>query len=446
MSEDARVYTFHLRDDVKFYPSGNPMTADDVIWCFDRVLKGQFPLCKGYIYTKELRKIDDYTVQVELKSPFVAYLAVISGLSDGAIMDSKAIIPHVEGEWGTPECDYGYRWVDENSVGTGPYYRKEWKRGVRIVVERNPYYWGPKPTNDKITFQIVAEAATLQLMLERGDIDTTHTGMPLDIVMQYIENPKPGINVAEHPTFLCLVSHLNPGYAPLADPKVRQAMRAAINYPQIIEKMLRGKALPMSSPLYKEFLGGGKTYYEYDLEKAKKLISESKYPNGFEITKIVASTADPGIYFRDLALVEAGDLAKIGIKVKVEEYDWSVIGERFMDVKYEWGQDYCSLLFIDPEGMLTLIGAPRHGENCIINKKFPWRDEEIDALCDQALGETDIKKREQLYDQVCKLIAERGIEIWDCQMMGVYPYRSNVKNFEPSSWMDLTDYSNTVRT
>ena len=446
VSEDAKVYTFHLRDDVKFYPSGNPMTADDVVWSFDRALKGQFPMCKAYLYTKEIRKMGDYTVQVELKAPFVAFFALIANLYDGAVLDSKAVIPHVNGEWGTPECDWGTPWLDENSAGTGPYYLKEWSRSVRAVVERNPYYWGSNPANDRITFKIVGEAATLQLLLESGDIDIVHIGMPLDVINEYVANPKPDIRVAQVPIFISCMSHMNPGFKPFSDVKVRQAIRAAVNYPEIVQRLMSNRALPMSSPIYKGLLGGGKTYYEYDLEKAKKLMAESKYPNGFEVTKIVPSSAEIGIQFRDLALKEADDLAKIGIKIKIEEYDWSVMDERIIGVKYDWAQDFQGILFIDPEGILTMNGPPRHGTSVIINKDFPWRDEEIDLYCDQALGETDPAKREELYDKACKLLAERGVNVHYFQQLGMYPYRSNVENFQPWTSIEYTDYSNVTRT
>jgi ABC-type transport system substrate-binding protein len=445
ISPDATMFTFHLRDDVKFYPSGNPMTADDVLWSMDRGIKGQFPGCKAYAYVKDIHKIDDYTVQVQTNTPFVPYLALITGLYDGAIMDSKAVIPHVTGAWGSPECDYGKSWVDEHSVGTGPYYLSEWSRGVRVVVERNPYYWGTSPANDKITFQIVAESAALQLLLEKGDVDIVHTGFPTDVINSYLTNPRPDVKVAQSPVFLDAVSHMNPGFAPFADANVRQAMRAAINYPEIIDKLLSGKGLPLSSPLYYGLLGGGKTYYEYDLEKAKSLMAQSKYPNGFEVTKIIPSAADLGFYYRDMAAIEVDNLAKIGIKVNVEEYDWSVMDERIIGVKYDWAQDYQSILFIDPEGILSLSGAPRHGTNVIINKDFPWRDEELDGILDQALAQPDPTKREQLYDQACKLMAERGVEIWYFQMDGLYPYRSNVKNFVPWEMIDFTLYSDVTK-
>jgi len=445
ISEDAKVYTFHLRTDVKFYPSGNPLTADDVLWSLDRALKGQFPACKAYNYVKEVRKLDDYTVQIELNQSFVAFLSLVAGLYDGAVMDSKAVMPNVTGAWGTPDCDWGAPWIDEHSVSTGPYYLKEWNRGESVVLERNPNYWGPKPANDKITFKIVAESAALQMLLERGDVDIAHTGMPMDAVNEYIEKPRAEIKVAEVPVFLCAVSHMNPGFKPFSDVNVRQAMRAAINYPEVIQKLLRDRALPLSSPLYKGLLGGGKTYYQYDLEKAKQLMAQSEYPNGFEVTKIIPAAADIGIYYRDLALKEAEDLAKIGVKVKIEEYDWSVMDERIIGVKYDWAQDYQSILFLDPEGILTLSGAPRHNSNVIYNKAFPWQDEEMDALCDKALAETDPAKREQLYDQVCKLIALRGVSIWYFQMEGIVPYRSNISNYEPWSWIDFTDYSNVTK-
>lgn len=445
ISPDATMFTFHLRDDVKFYPSGNPMTADDVLWSMDRGIKGQFPGCKAYTYVKKVSKLDDYTVQVETNVPFVPYLALITGLYDGAIMDSKAVIPNVTGAWGTSKCDYGTPWVDTHSVGSGPYYVSEWSRGVRVVLSRNPNYWGTPPANDQITFQIVAESATLQLLLEKGAVDIVHTGFPVDVVNGYITQPKPGISVAQAPVFLDAVSHMNPGFAPFADVNVRQAMRYAINYPEIIKTLCLGKALPLSSPLYQGLLGGGKTYYEYDIDKAKSLMAASKYPKGFEVTKIIPSSADLGFYYRDMAAIEQAGLAEIGIKMKYEEYDWSVMDERIIGVKYDWAQDYQSLLFIDPEGVLSLSGAPRHGTNVIINKDFPWRDEEIDGLCDKALGETDPVKRAQLYDQACKLMADRGVEIWYLQMDGLYPYRSNIQNFVPWEMIDFTLYSDVTR-
>ena len=441
VSQDAKVYTFHLRDDVKFYPSGNPMTADDVVWSFNRDLAAKWPGGKAYVYIKEVRKVDDYTVVMELNTPFVAILALLTGLADGNIYDSKAVIPHVNGAWGTPECDYGSPWVDEHSVGSGPYYIKEWSRSQRVVLERNPYYWGPKPVNDRITFQIVSEPATLQTMLEKGDVDIAWKGIPMDVLSTY---PRADVKVAAAPVFACYVSHMNTAFPPFADPKVRQAMRYAVNYPAIRDKLLSGNAIQMSSPLYKGLLAGGNTYYEYDLDKAKKLMSESKYPNGFEVTKIVPSAADLGISYSDLVLMETEDMAKIGITEKMEVYDWSVLDERIPGGKFDWAQDMHTIIFIDPEGMYELSGAPRHGNSlCLANT--PWRDDEIDSLLDQGQVETDPAKRAQLYDQANTLIAERGAEIWYFQSEGLYPYRSSVSNFAPWIYSDLMYFGNVVR-
>ena len=167
ISDDALVYTFKLRSDAKF-ASGNPVTADDVVFSFKRL--GNLQDNPSWLFSDHVASIeaaDPSTVKITLKEPNAAFLSMLVS-PNFAVMDSKV----AQEQGGTDaedakDADKATDWLDGNSAGSGPYILKEWKRNEQVVIERNPNYWRGSAPFDRVIFRDIPDDAARQQALER---------------------------------------------------------------------------------------------------------------------------------------------------------------------------------------------------------------------------------------------------------------------------------------
>ncbi len=280
-SADGLVYTYKLRDDAYFH-NGRKMTADDVIWSWTRIMDGSkgYPgaryvrLIKGAIAVEKgeakeisgLKKIDDFTLEMtitDITDPGFSFF-------DG----TTAILPKEEVEKGN---------FANNPVGLGPFKFKEHVPGSRVVLERWEKFYKPgKPYADRITVSLMAEAAARDVAFRNKEIDTSILG-PAQYVA-YRADPELSKGILEVAEMFTRSMRMNPSFKPFADKRVRQAINHAIDTDLIIKRLVKDKAyravswLPLSSPSFDKTVKP----YAFDPDKAKKLLAEAGYPDGFE--------------------------------------------------------------------------------------------------------------------------------------------------------------------
>jgi len=429
VSENGKVWTFYLRKGIKF-TTGNELTAKDVAFSLKRGIEANYPVYPPYGKfldpDKGIKIIDDYTIQMTLKVPFIGWGKLLAR-SQAGIVDSKALKPHM-----TEEDPYGSNYLNDHSLGSGPFKLKEWIRDQKIILVRNEEYWGEKygirvPKIDQLVDLNVPEPTTQKMMLERGDIDVAME-LSVDMAAQYEKNPVPHIKVVRVPVFIGTSILMNPSYPPFADPKVRKAIRYAIDYDSITNELLKGFAIRMDEPIYKGFVGWQeKVWYGYDLEKAKKLMAESNYPNGFSFTISIGTGLGVGVPWEILALKEKEDLAKIGIDMKIEQYDWSVMDEQLFSGNYQAQQNWVGCLFPDTEGAMSLFGRPA---TSVVLKPNGWKCQAVDELADIAMIESDPVVRAAIYHAINEIFAELGPNAFILQQVKPIVARSNIKGFE----------------
>lgn len=392
-SEDGLTWTFHLKKGVKFH-DGVPFNAEAVLFNLKRVTNPAKMTKRTSLYEpfiKSFEAVDDYTLRIHMKAPFGALLAHFAHGAGG-----MASPKNVE--------KYGDK-VGLHPVGTGPYIFKEWVPGDHILLERNKDYWKGAPKVETIEFKPVPEAGSRVMMLETSEADVV---FPLPLIEVERLRKTKGVKVITGMTGRVIYIGMDNLKKPYSDVRVRQAINYAVNKEAIVKNILKGMAVPSKSIIGSLVWGYSpiKTY-EYNPEKAKKLLAEAGYPNGFE-----ASLWTPeGRYPMDAQISEAvaGELAKVGIKVKLRKWEWGAYinntRKKPEDAKYEmfllgwapstgdadWG---IRPLFYSKEW------APIGSNRCY------YKNPEADKYIEAGMTTADPEKRKAAYKKAQQIIVD----------------------------------------
>jgi oligopeptide transport system substrate-binding protein len=317
ISQDGTTFTFKLRPGVKFH-NGREMTADDVKYSIERVVNpktqspgaGFFASIKGFdavaggsAETLEgVTIVDPLTIRFDLSRPDATFLHVMA-------LNFSHVVPKEDVEKHGP--DFG-----KNPVGTGAYRMTEWTLGQRLVFERNPDYWRQGlPYLDKITFEVGQEPIVALLRLQNGEVDVPGDGIPPAKFQEVMDDPEQKARVVIGGQLHTGYITMNTTKPPFDDVKVRQAVNMAINKERIVT-LINNRAEPANQPLPPSMPGYDKAYqgYAYDVDKAKALLAEAGFADGFE-TELFAMNTDPN---PRIAQAIQQDLAAIGIKASIQ--------------------------------------------------------------------------------------------------------------------------------
>ncbi|KAB0676832.1 ABC transporter substrate-binding protein [Aureimonas leprariae] len=317
ISADGKVFTFKLRDGVKFH-NGRAMTADDVKYSFERTTnpKTQSPGA-GFLGSIEgfdkmqsgeatelsgVKVLDPKTVQVTLSRPDATFLSVMA-------LNFSFIVPKEEVE--KSGADFG-----RNPVGTGAFKLSQWTLGQKLVLQKNPdYYREGAPKLDEINFEIGQEPVVSLLRVQNGEVDVPGDGIPPAKFREVMGNAAEASHVVQGVQLHTGYITMNTTKAPFDDLKVRQAVNMAINKDRIVQ-IINGRATPANQPLPPTMPGYVKGFagYKYDVEGAKKLLAEAGHPDGFE-TELFVANVDPQ---PRIAQAIQQDLAAVGIKASLQ--------------------------------------------------------------------------------------------------------------------------------
>ncbi len=314
VSDDGLVYTLKLKQGVKFH-DGTDFNAAAVKANFDRITNPDNHL-KRYILYKNIAKtepLDDYTVKITLHEPFSAFINQLAHPS--AVMISPAALAK------------GNQHVAFNPVGTGPFVFKEWKQTDYMKVEKNPNYWKQGyPKVDSITWMPIIDNNTRSAVIQTGEVDWVYP-IPFEQA-KLLEGKKDLLDVVAAPSIVQRYMSMNMLVKPFDDLKVRQALNYAINKEALAKVAFNGFALPATGyvPMAVDYavdMGG----WPYDPKKARELLAEAGYPNGFETVLWSAynhTTAQKVIQFLQQ------QLAQVGVKAKVQALE---AGQRVSQVE-----------------------------------------------------------------------------------------------------------------
>ncbi|WP_257348193.1 ABC transporter substrate-binding protein [Pseudalkalibacillus decolorationis] len=387
VSEDMKVYTFKLRDDVFFQPGkyqdGRQMTAEDVKFSLERSAKeSAMNRLRG---VKKVEVTGEFEVAVHLDAPNAALLAM---LTDAGNM----IVPKEEVEgWGDK--------FGSHLVGTGPFQIKNWQKDQQVELVRHNKYWGEKPHLDGVTFKIISDPNMMTNALRSGDIDiaTDVKGQNRELIKQDDQ-----LELISKPALSLTYLDLNNQKGPTADPKVREAIYKATNVEKIVKGVNQwGGAEVSYMPLPKESWGYSEELEKlkptYDPEAAKKLLAEAGYPDGFK-TEIYLSEAR--VPYATIFQNQMKKNLNIDVEIKVVEWgtysDTVAKGNAPMSIGgWTWYPD--PYFFLYQLFHSDQIGALGNGKG--------YSNPEVDSLLEKAVSETvDQKERAKLYQKALKII------------------------------------------
>ena len=386
---DDKTMQFNLRKGIKFH-NGDDFTAEDVKFSFERMMNS--PRIAFVLPPIErIDIVDDYTVNIVTKTPFGPLLAHLSHPALGMV--SKKLLTE------NPEA------LKEKPIGTGSYKFKEWIYGDKLVLEKNEDFYDKNERGLKyIIFKNVVEASNRAIGLETGEIDIA---TPISSVDEENIKNNPKLQLLTKPSISYSYIGMNMTKAPLNDIRVRKAINYAINKQAIIDVILNGNGKIATSPIAPGVFGfTDKTKnYEYNVEKAKELMKEAGYENGFTTSILVFS----GEANTQTAEIVQAYLKEIGIDLKIE----------IVEVSAYWDMTERGVhnLFLGSWGVVT--GDADYGLYAMYhssakggagNRDF-YENEKVDELLDKAKTEIDPETRKKLYEEAQILIVNDAPDV-----------------------------------
>ncbi|MBO8164135.1 MAG: ABC transporter substrate-binding protein [Brevibacillus sp.] len=429
ISDDGLTYTFKLRQGVKFH-DGTDFNAEAVVFNFERWMDKNNPYHdeEGYPYYNDMfggykgdethviesvKAIDSHTLEFKLNRTLAPFLANL-GMSPFAIASPKAI------EAGT---------LAEHPVGTGPFKFESWNRNDSITLVKNTEYWDSGyPKLDKVVFKVIPENASRLTALVNGEIDLMDGLNPEDV--PNVES-NPDLQLYKRPPMNVGYLAFNTEKKPFDNPKVRQAIGHAINKQELIDAFYAGLGIPAVNPLPPSLWGHNDSVKdrEFNLEKAKQLLTEAGYPDGFKAEFWTMPVPRP--YMPDgkkIAEAIQQNLKEIGIETEIVTMEWATYLEKTRKGEYEmcllgWNGDNG-----DPDNFLyTLLD-----KNTIDGNNIPrYASEEAHQLLLRAQTVTNLEERDNLYKQAQEVIFEDAPMIPLVHATPPLAGKANVLNYLP---------------
>lgn len=432
---DDTGITFHLRE-AKF-ASGNPVTAKDVAFSLIRLLKlnqSASAYFKSAGYRADnidtlVKVVDDRTFRIGLTDNVTAEdLLYRLAMGISSVVDSVEVEKHVANN------DYGNTWLRNNVAGSGPYVLRRWVPNETVILEVNKAYWGHSPAMTRVIMRHVPESQTARLMLQRGDVDIANA-MTAPDVKSFIGNAAFNIEQVKIGGFYVLA--MNAGREPLSNPLVREAIAYGIDYRGIADTILGPYGRPRNVPVPEDWKGAiANPDWSFQPEKAKKLLADAGYPNGFSLT--LKTIAQPPRV--DIATALQANLAQIGIKIAIKPGNGSDI------VSAHRARDFDLLLQQATAIMPNALGAMNdfvtNPDNRLEAKNagnFVWRSAwdipELNALRDRASSERDPAKRAALIKTLQeKFIAAKPAVLPMFESFAPIVLKRNVQGYNTNLW------------
>lgn len=428
---DDLTWEFTLREGVTFH-DGSDFNAEAVKASFDRLLDPEIASPRLFLFSmlEEVIVVDDYTVQFVTQFPFAPLPAHLAH-SGGAIISLAAIeADYAEMAAGNEAGTY----LAQNPVGTGFFKLESWDPGDQLILVRNDDYWGENARLDSVTWRVVPESLTRLSELETGFAHIANPVEPSDI--SRVENMD---NARMNVTSVTVMAYIgyNLDKAPYDDIRVRQAISMAINKNDIIEGAYEGTAIPAEGPIAPGVFGHDPNIsgLPYDVDRAKELLAEAGYEDGFEAT---IWTNDNPVRVMIAEYLQS-ELRELNIDVSVEVVEWgayldgTAAGEHEMFI-LGWSTptldaDYALYALFHSDN----VGAPG-------NRAF-YRSDEADALLDAGRQEPDPDQRLAIYSELQELLIEDAPMLYLVYNEDLVGVNSDVQNFwvTPASMFMLQD-------
>lgn len=410
VSKDGLVYTFKLRDNILWHKAFGKVTAHDVKFSWDRVMDPQTKSpFRGELVeeVKDIKVIDDYTVEIRLKRRSSVFLHKCARPRPAGIVSQKAVEKYGK--------DFAY-----NPIGSGPFVFQSMSREQVVLTANKEYFEGP-PKIDRVIYKAIPDMDTLIMAMLKGDIDLLWIAPRDKVILDRFKGPDFKVERIEKGTWQWLL--LNSQFKPFADVRVRRAIAHAIDRDAIIQYVLSGMAEKLDSLVPKGYFGHteeGVRPYDFNPQKAKELLSEAGYPNGFEV--ILDTFNSPSYLPVVIALQD--QLGKVGIRIKLDVSDQPVWLKKLTSATTNF-----SLFFPirSPDADIPLTNF-FHSAGFSPGVNI-MRYNKLDREIDMARSEMDPAKRQKMYGEIQKRLMEDlpGIPLFMVQFPA--PHRADLIGF-----------------
>ena len=390
VSDDAKAYTFILRDDVYFQPGtyqdGRQLVAEDVKYSLER--SNQLSAMKRLDMISSVEVVSDFEVIVHLPEPNAVFLTALTN-------SGNVIVPKEEVEgWGD---DFG-----NHLVGSGPFSLKEFKLDQEAVLVRNDKYWAQKPHLEGVTFKVITDMNQNANALRTGEIDFASglTGEAVKVIRD-----DSSVKLLEMAGLHVAYLYFNQVNGPTKDIKVREALIKAIDTKELVKGVYQyGEAQPASLPLPPNSWGFDKTLEAsvpaYDPAAAKQLLAEAGYPDGFKTTLHISNTP---IRVKMATIIQQYLKTNLNVDLEIQASEWGTFSEvaskgnaEIFGMSWTWYPD--PFFFLNKIFASSAIGSLGNGQG--------FSNPEVDKLLADALVITDQSERAELYKKALKLIVD----------------------------------------
>lgn len=399
VSADGRTYTFHLRKGVNFHGGFGRFTAADVEFSLNRYRDPKESAWAAmYSNITSVQVVDDYTVRVTLKAPDPFFLARVANETDsGSVMLSKKAFEQI-----------GKTAMRLRPIGTGPFKFDEYRTKDRVVLGRNDDYWGGKPILEQIVYRYMLSASARELALLSGEIHSMRTTIDAKLIERL---KRQGMIVDAFGPEIAWLLHLNISIKPFDDVRVRRAVAHAIKKDDLVTFMGPDIAEPLYATIPPSYFGASKASdlpaqvrYEYDPARAKALLAQAGYPNGFEVSMRISERSD----YREFMTIMQQHLKQVGINVQLNLVDHTTYHAQGM-------KDVTTPMFLIgdlsyPDAFIMLkrfyhsslvVGKPTGARNY-----SHYENKQVDAWIEEAERTADMTKRRQIYGEIEKKVME----------------------------------------
>ncbi|AOE41320.1 ABC transporter substrate-binding protein [Pantoea agglomerans] len=400
VSPDNRTLTFHLRDNVRFH-SGNPLTSADAVWSMRRVLHlnlAQASVWKSYGFSRDnvdqmITAPDDRTLVITLPRPNDPQLVIYSlaALGSMVVLDSKTVQQHeVDGDWGN-------RWLTTHEAGSGPFRLDVWQAKDVLRMSRATDYWRGEAKMSRVVFRHLQESQTLRLMMEKGDLDIA-SNMAIPDVRALRHDPDLTIDAVRKGTIYYLaMSMKDPHFDNI---KVREAVRYLVDYQGINKSLMTGYGelhqRPIQAGMPATLPDPG---YRLDVPRARALLAEAGYPDGFDTTLRVLADQP----FLNIAIAVQSTLLQGGIRAKIITGTGNQIYGAMRDRQFSLlvGRGGSGVEPHPHSSLRALVYNPNNADSARLTNFQGWRtgfyDAQLNTMIDQALVERDKTRQQQAY-------------------------------------------------
>ncbi|MGM4912367.1 ABC transporter substrate-binding protein [Rhizobium sp. 768_B6_N1_8] len=440
VSDDGLTYTFKLKPDLKF-ASGNPITAEDVAWSFERAVKldkspafilTQFGLT-GDNVTEKAKAVDPTTFTFTVDKAYApSFVLNCLTATVASVVDKKLVLDHVKPVTVDADHkydnDFGNEWLKTNYAGSGAYKLREWRANEVVVMERNDNYYGEKAKLNRVIYRYMKESSAQRLALEAGDIDIARNLEPgdLDAVTKNAD-----LATTNAPKSTVYYVSLNGKNENLKKPEVQEAFKYLVDYDAIGATLIKG-----IGEIHQTFLPTGQlgalneNPYKLDVAKAKELLAKAGLPDGFSVTMDVRNTQP----VTGIAESMQQTLAQAGVKMEIIPGDGKQTLTKYRARTHDiyigqWGSDY-----FDPNSNADTFTSNPDNSDAGTVKTLAWRNTweapELDKETKAALLERDAAKRAAMYEDVQKKFLANSPFVVIFQQIEVAGYRKSLKDFK----------------